>query len=102
MADLFTQRFSVEIFSIRRHREYAEYDPKWIVQGELRARVTDYWAKEQTQRFKWGFYIVVGKDADGGFKPVKFENRDTMGTYSHFFRALVWKRLKGTVFLGLR
>lgn len=102
MSDTFTQRFSVEVFWIRRHREYSKDDPKWVLQGELKSSLSDYWAKDTTQRFKWGFYIVVGTGANGGFIPVKFENRDSMGTYSHFFRALVWKRLKATVFLGLR
>ena len=101
MSDFFTQRFSLDISGICRHREYSEDDPKWIIKGDLASSIRDYWAKGSTQQFRWGFYIVVGKK-DGKFVPVKFENRDPMGTYSHFFRALVWRRLKTTVFLGLR
>ena len=96
----FTQHFDLEVTEVRLHPDNTLDDPMWVLDGVLTSYVPDEWSSGRVSNFSWGFHVVVGV-RDEKVYPILFQSADHMGTYSHFFRALIWERLLQTSLRGL-
>ena len=68
----------------------------YLVEGELTCSVRDPFVSSQQdllQSHRWAFSLKARKDLTG-VHPMQFINRDQNGSYSTFFRALVWDHVR--------
>jgi hypothetical protein len=103
---------------IRRHKEYTviefsnefviHYWPPvilrktgeetdYLVKGELTCSVRDPFTSQpgtEAQLHRWEFSLKARRDETGEMIPLQFINRDQHGSYSTFFRALIWEYVR--------
>ena len=66
-----------------------------LIEGELCCTRPDYFAGKDVNH-RWEFRIEAIRDRKG-LRPTKFLNRDRSGSYSTFFRALIWEFVQKVV-----
>ena len=65
----------------------------YLVEGELTCSVCDPFTSQpdaEAQLNRWQFSLKARRDETGDVIPLQFINRDQHGSYSTFFRALIW------------
>ena len=98
MREHFSQDFHIRVTSVEKHPSYDYHHRRWVVLGNMRSYANNEWGPGD---FEWGFRIIILKDpTDGSMTPELFRASDKSGSYSNFFRGIIWRRVK-TMLVGV-
>jgi hypothetical protein len=89
--DHIRQDFHINITAVEKHSSYGYHTRRYVVLGKMCSYLKNAWGPGD---FEWGFRIIILKHKNGEMEAELFRACDSSGSYSDFFRALIWKRVR--------